>query len=58
MSTLGNLIEANGHATPADIEWLHLLLADLTFIAVVELSLAALSTRPAALQLSLESAAS
>jgi heme A synthase len=43
---------------PALIQLAHLLLADLTFIAVVELSLAALSTRPAPLQVSLESAAS
>ncbi len=43
---------------PALIQLGHLLLADLTFIAVVELSLAALSTQPAALQVSLESAAS
>jgi heme A synthase len=43
---------------PALIQLAHLLLADLTFIALVELSLAALSTRPASLQISLESAAS
>jgi len=33
VSTLSDLIEANGHATPADIEWLHLLLADLQLLA-------------------------
>jgi len=43
---------------PASIQLAHLLLADLTFVAVVELSLAALSARPAPLQVSLESAAS
>jgi heme a synthase len=43
---------------PALVQLAHLLLADLTFIAVVELSLAALSTRPLPLQVSLESAAS
>jgi cytochrome c oxidase assembly protein subunit 15 len=43
---------------PALIQLAHLLLADLTFIAVVELGLAALSSAPAALQVSLESAAS
>jgi heme A synthase len=43
---------------PALVQLAHLLLADLTFIAVVELSLAALSTRPAELQVSLERAAS
>jgi heme A synthase len=43
---------------PALIQLGHLLLADLIFIAVVELSLAALSAQPAAAQVSLESAAS
>ncbi|MBO9577900.1 MAG: histidine kinase N-terminal domain-containing protein [Microbacteriaceae bacterium] len=41
MSTLSDLIETNGHASPADIEWLHLiradtqLLADLSFADIV-----------------------
>jgi heme A synthase len=43
---------------PALIQLGHLLLADLTFIAVVELSLAVSSARPAQAQVSLESAAS
>jgi heme A synthase len=43
---------------PAPIQLAHLFLADLTFIALVELSLAALSTQPETLQVSLESAAS
>ncbi|OJX64701.1 MAG: ATPase [Micrococcales bacterium 73-13] len=33
MSTLSDLIEEHGRATPADIEWLHLLLADTQLLA-------------------------
>jgi cytochrome c oxidase assembly protein subunit 15 len=43
---------------PAPIQLAHLLLADLTFLALVQLSLHALSPRPQTLQVSLERAAS